>query len=57
VVDAPGLQEQALGLLADRAGRDGMAEAASGWRRDNQGGVERTLAAIRREFARINKAG
>jgi 3-deoxy-D-manno-octulosonic-acid transferase len=34
-------------LLLDRGAREAFSEAAAGWRRDNGGGVERTLAVIR----------
>jgi len=47
------LREVSCALLGDRAARDAMAAAAAGWKRANGGGVERTLAAIRREFARM----
>jgi 3-deoxy-D-manno-octulosonic-acid transferase len=39
-------------LLLDRPGRDAIAEAAAGWRRDNVGGVAATLAVIRAELSR-----
>jgi 3-deoxy-D-manno-octulosonic-acid transferase len=51
VADARDLAEQATALLLDRARRDGVSAASAGWRRDNGGGVARTLAAIRSELA------
>jgi 3-deoxy-D-manno-octulosonic-acid transferase len=51
VADARDLAEQATALLLDRARRDGVSAASAGWRRDNGGGVARTLAAIRGELA------
>jgi 3-deoxy-D-manno-octulosonic-acid transferase len=52
VRDAADLAEQAGALLLDREGRDALSAAAAGWRRDNGGGVERTLSALRDELAR-----
>jgi 3-deoxy-D-manno-octulosonic-acid transferase len=57
VADSPGLEREVMVLLADRSRRVAMTTAAAAWRRDTGGGVERTLGAIRREFARINKSG
>jgi 3-deoxy-D-manno-octulosonic-acid transferase len=57
VADAPGLESAVVMLLADRTRRERMSEAAAIWKRDTGGGVERTLGAIRREFAAINKSG
>jgi 3-deoxy-D-manno-octulosonic-acid transferase len=51
VAGARDLAEQATALLLDRARRDGVSAASAGWRRDNGGGVARTLAAIRSELA------
>lgn len=44
------LSEQATALLQDPAKREALAAEAARWRRDNGGGVERTLAAIREEI-------
>ena len=52
VRDPADLADQAGSLLLDRARRDAISAAAAGWRRDNGGGVERTLSAIRAELAR-----
>jgi 3-deoxy-D-manno-octulosonic-acid transferase len=57
VADARGLEREVVALLADRPRREAMTEAAAAWKRDTGGGVERTLGAIRREFAKINKSG
>jgi len=56
VADAPALVRESLLLLGDRALRQEASAASAAWRRENGGGVDRTLAAIRREFAAINKA-
>jgi 3-deoxy-D-manno-octulosonic-acid transferase len=45
------LAQQAAALLQDEAARAALSGAAVSWRRDNGGGVERTLAVIRRELA------
>ncbi len=45
------LSEQAGALLLDRSSRDAISAAAAGWRRDNGGGVEGTLSAIRAELS------
>jgi 3-deoxy-D-manno-octulosonic-acid transferase len=42
---------QAGALLLDRSKRDAISAASEGWRRDNGGGVERTLAVIRAELS------
>jgi 3-deoxy-D-manno-octulosonic-acid transferase len=47
VADAADLGRAAAGLLGDPNARASLSEAASGWRRENGGGVGRTLAAIR----------
>jgi 3-deoxy-D-manno-octulosonic-acid transferase len=57
VPDAGGLVREAAGLLSDPQRRAAMAGAAAAWKRDAGGGVGRTLAAIRRELASINKVG
>lgn len=54
VASAADLRDTTAALLGDRPLREAMSAAASGWRRDNGGGVERTLSAIRREFARMS---
>ncbi|HZZ21033.1 MAG TPA: glycosyltransferase N-terminal domain-containing protein [Opitutaceae bacterium] len=46
------LATKASALLADKADRDSIAAAGGAWRRDNGGGVERTLLAIRSELGR-----
>lgn len=46
------LSAQASALLLDRTARDAIADAAAGWRRDNGGGVEATLSAIRDALSR-----
>ncbi len=56
VADAPALLRECVSLLSNPREREAMAAAAARWRADNGGGVERTLSAIRREFANINKA-
>jgi 3-deoxy-D-manno-octulosonic-acid transferase len=53
VTDAVDLADQAGALLADGGRRDAIAAAASGWRRENGGGVQRTLSLIRAELARV----
>ena len=52
VRDAADLADQAGALLMDGARRRALSEAAAGWRRENAGGVERTLSAIRAELGR-----
>jgi 3-deoxy-D-manno-octulosonic-acid transferase len=52
VASAGALAELAGALLGDRAARDALSGAASGWRRDTGGGVGRTLEAVRAELAR-----
>ena len=52
VADAAALAAQCGALLGDGAARDAIARASAGWRRDNGGGVARTLEAIREELAR-----
>jgi 3-deoxy-D-manno-octulosonic-acid transferase len=52
IVSSPAdLAEQAGALLLDPAARDALAAAAAGWRRDNGGGVGRTLSVIRAELS------
>jgi 3-deoxy-D-manno-octulosonic-acid transferase len=46
------LTAQAAALLLDRAGRQALSAASAAWRRENGGGVGRTLAAIRAELNR-----
>ncbi len=52
VRDAAGLSEQACALLMDGGRRAALSEAAAAWRRENGGGVARTLSAIRAELSR-----
>ncbi len=52
VSDAAELAGLAAVLLLDKGERDALAAAAAGWRRDNGGGVARTLSALREELAR-----
>jgi 3-deoxy-D-manno-octulosonic-acid transferase len=47
------LAQQAAALLLDRAARDAISAASAGWRRDNGGGVRRTLEVIREELSAI----
>ena len=54
VADPQALVRESVVLLSDRAARESAATSAAAWRRENGGGVERTLAAIRREFATIH---
>jgi len=51
VAGAGDLAEQASSLLLDKTGRDALSAAAAQWRRDNGGGVARTLAALRGEIS------
>ncbi|HEY4989554.1 MAG TPA: 3-deoxy-D-manno-octulosonic acid transferase, partial [Opitutaceae bacterium] len=51
VADPADLAAQAPALLQDAAARSALSGAAEAWRRDNGGGVERTLAVIRQELA------
>jgi 3-deoxy-D-manno-octulosonic-acid transferase len=50
VDDAAALAVLAVALLRDKVARDRISAGAAGWRRDNGGGVERTLQAVRREL-------
>lgn len=50
---ADDLARQAARVLGSVQERDAMASAASAWRRENGGGCERTLIAIREELSRI----
>jgi 3-deoxy-D-manno-octulosonic-acid transferase len=52
VKSAADLVAQVAVLLADKPARDAIAAGSAAWRRENGGGVERTLAAIRAELAR-----
>jgi 3-deoxy-D-manno-octulosonic-acid transferase len=52
VKSAADLVAQAATLLGDKAARDAIAAGSAAWRRENGGGVERTLAAIRSELRR-----
>jgi len=47
------LADQAAALLGDPAQRGRISAAAASWRADNGGAVERTLAVIREELARV----
>ncbi len=53
VADAAALATTAAGLLPDAARRAEIAAAASQWHRENTGAVERTLAVIRAELAKL----
>jgi 3-deoxy-D-manno-octulosonic-acid transferase len=53
VPDARGLAREVAGLLGDVQRRAAMADAAGRWQRENAGAVERTLAVIRGELAKI----
>ena len=53
VADASRLAAAAKELLQDVAQRERLAVAAGAWRRDNAGALERTIAAIRDELARL----
>ncbi len=53
VADAAALASAVDELLRDPARRAELATAASRWRRENGGAVERTLAVIRAELARL----
>lgn len=57
VAGAVELAEDVLALLGDSGRRETMARAASGWRRENAGAVERTLAVIREELGKLPTAG
>jgi 3-deoxy-D-manno-octulosonic-acid transferase len=50
VASAHELASVASALLEDRAARQALSGASAAWRRDNGGGVERTLSAIRGEL-------
>jgi 3-deoxy-D-manno-octulosonic-acid transferase len=52
VKSAADLVVQAAALLADKPARDAIAAGSAAWRRENGGGVERTLSVIRAELAR-----
>jgi 3-deoxy-D-manno-octulosonic-acid transferase len=52
VASARDLPQAAGSLLVDAGARGRLSEAAAAWRRDNGGGVERTLAAVRAELSR-----
>jgi 3-deoxy-D-manno-octulosonic-acid transferase len=53
VADAAALAATAAGLLPDAARRGEIAAAAAQWHRENTGAVERTLAVIRAELAKL----
>jgi len=53
VKDAAALAETATQLLASPARRAELSAAAGQWQRDNAGAVERTLAVIREELAKL----
>jgi 3-deoxy-D-manno-octulosonic-acid transferase len=53
VADAAALESAVLALLGDATGREAMAREAGKWRRENAGAVERTLAVIREELAKV----
>ncbi len=53
VADPEELAEAVTELLRDAAQRETLALAAANWHRDNSGAIERTLAVIRQEMARL----
>jgi 3-deoxy-D-manno-octulosonic-acid transferase len=53
IPDAAALGSVAAELLRDTGRRAALAQAAAQWRRDNSGAVERTLAVLRAELARV----
>ncbi|HWA87234.1 MAG TPA: glycosyltransferase N-terminal domain-containing protein [Opitutus sp.] len=53
VADAAALSERVAELLGDAVKREAMAAAAENWQRENAGAVERTVAVIREELARL----
>ena len=53
VADAAALAERAAALLGDAAQRASLSAAAGGWQRDNAGAMDRTLAVIREELAKL----
>jgi 3-deoxy-D-manno-octulosonic-acid transferase len=53
VADGAGVAAEALTLLLDPVRRESLAAAAAVWHRENAGAVERTLAVIRTELARL----
>jgi 3-deoxy-D-manno-octulosonic-acid transferase len=53
VADAPDLARQAAALLGDPEARGLMSSAAASWRSENGGAVDRTLAVIREELAKV----
>jgi 3-deoxy-D-manno-octulosonic-acid transferase len=55
VRDAEDLIATVPALLTDGATRATMAVAAQEWHRANQGAVERTMAVIREELARVDR--
>lgn len=54
VADHASLLRETNGLLTDRSRREAMAAAAGQWHRANAGAVDRTLAVIRAELAKLN---
>ena len=53
VADPAALAERAAELLGDAAQRTRLAAAAGAWRKDNSGALDRTLAVIREELAKL----
>lgn len=53
VADPAALRAAVCALLADARSREAMASAAGQWQRNNAGAVERTLAVIREELAKL----
>jgi 3-deoxy-D-manno-octulosonic-acid transferase len=53
VADAAALTAEVQELMRNATQREALAAAAAQWRRDNGGAVERTLALIREEMAKI----
>jgi 3-deoxy-D-manno-octulosonic-acid transferase len=57
VPNAAALAESLADLLGDKPRRDALACAAAAWHRQNSGAIDRTLAIIRQEIARIDGRG
>ena len=53
VVDPASLAAAVVNLLADAGQREALARAANAWHRANAGAIDRTLAVIRQELARL----
>jgi 3-deoxy-D-manno-octulosonic-acid transferase len=55
VRDPAALATEARRLLSDDQSRGQLAQAAGRWHRDNAGAIERTLAVIRSELAKLSQ--